>query len=456
MRLRRRGVGIGASAALLATAFACRQIVGIGDEPPGSTTTQPDAQGDSLASQLDYTGACGRCLVDNCAAEGTRCLNATPCKDYMSCLGGCDGGDPQCRAQCGVDNIIGATYDPGVEITELRDCLAQSCAAPCSLDGCANIFSDYVSPPDAAPACESCFSAVCGTSASSDAGPPITDYQAGILARCLLACTTPDCTEACENGVIDGSTIVMLPGSCTIPCAWGGYWACAGKSWPDPSAASCSVVAPVGPNAVVSVCTNFNPSCVPPFAPSVSADDAGVARVSVQTGSASLPLFLRIGPAGDAGAADSGSAIVPALYYWTFPLTQARWDVPFGLITYDTLATLFVGVQSAAMPGRGQMYVLVSDCRGTPAPSVVVDLPGVLGVESGVARYYWDPAGVPATNLTETSSNSAVSLTNIPPGRVRVTATPKGFAQPVAQADVLVNADEITYVDLVPTLDESP
>ena len=445
-----------APALVLTIAAACRQIVGIGDEPPASTTTQPDAQADSLASQLDYSGACGQCLVEKCGREGTACLSVTPCQDYMSCLGGCGGGDPQCRAQCGVDHVIGTTYYSGVEITELRDCLAQSCFVPCSLDECGDLISDYISPPDAARTCETCISAVCGTPESSDGGLTLTYDQASTLLHCMLACTTPDCTEACENGVIDGSTINIGAPDCPGQCAWGGYWACAGKSWPEPSAASCSVVASAWPNAVVSLCTNSTPSCAPPVAPSVSADDAGVARVSVETGSASLPLFLRIEPAEDAGAADSGSAVVPALYYWTFPLTQARWDLTIPLLTYDSLAGLFDQVRSAAMPGRGQMYVVVSDCRGIAAPNVVVDLPGVLGVESGVARYYWDKTGVPVTNLTETSSAAAVSLTNIPPGRVTVTATPKGFAQSVAQADVLVNADAITYVDLVPTLVQSP
>jgi hypothetical protein len=88
----RRAAGFGLFATLIALAslFACRQLVGITDNPPEDLT--------STFCGLPYgTSACASCVQASCCTESTTCAADPACAAYEGCLGQCNG-DLACRS----------------------------------------------------------------------------------------------------------------------------------------------------------------------------------------------------------------------------------------------------------------------------------------------------------------------------------------------------------------------
>src|SRR5580693_8206568 len=98
---RRWGLGLIAAVAVIISVIACRQLVGITDNPPTDLT--------STLCGLPYgTSLCASCASTNCCAESTACSTDPVCSPYESCLGACNG-DSKCRSQCTIDTSVGAT-----------------------------------------------------------------------------------------------------------------------------------------------------------------------------------------------------------------------------------------------------------------------------------------------------------------------------------------------------------
>src|SRR5580693_3049208 len=139
---RRWGLGLIAAVAVIISVIACRQLVGITDNPPTDLT--------STLCGLPYgTNACASCVNTNCCTESNTCAVDPICLPYESCLGVCKG-DPTCRSQCAVDQNAGMT--PAVPA--LSACIAANCPNECGLV-CGGT-SAYLSLPDAAAACQTC------------------------------------------------------------------------------------------------------------------------------------------------------------------------------------------------------------------------------------------------------------------------------------------------------------
>ncbi len=100
--------------------LACRQLVGIGDEPPAG----PQATSSDSGAEAGFTygqGACAACVATSCAAQGTACAGTPSCSGLEACMSDA-GVDPTKRAQCGVDHGLGNDVaTPGFEA-----CLAPS------------------------------------------------------------------------------------------------------------------------------------------------------------------------------------------------------------------------------------------------------------------------------------------------------------------------------------------
>src|SRR5689334_20673554 len=81
--------------------FACRQLVGVHDEPPSS----------GPFCGLTYRDtACGSCAETRCCAESAACARNSSCAPFANCLATCLG-DSVCQSQCTVDHAIGSTRE---------------------------------------------------------------------------------------------------------------------------------------------------------------------------------------------------------------------------------------------------------------------------------------------------------------------------------------------------------
>src|ERR1700722_944789 len=121
MGLWRLGLGLVASLSAVAGVPACRQVVGITDNPPTDLT--------STLCGLPYgTSACASCVNTSCCTESTACAADPACAAYETCLGKCNG-DPGCRSQCIGDNPVGTSSD----VSALSACLASKCETACGL-----------------------------------------------------------------------------------------------------------------------------------------------------------------------------------------------------------------------------------------------------------------------------------------------------------------------------------
>src|SRR5258708_26682912 len=126
---------------------ACRQSVGF-DEPRSH-----DAAADVQVCALPYgTLACASCAKERCCGESLDCASEATCAPYETCAGAC-AGDPTCRAQCAVDHPPGTS----TQGSALAACLVTHCEAACALP-CGSLF--YSVPPNAAPACEACYTSM--------------------------------------------------------------------------------------------------------------------------------------------------------------------------------------------------------------------------------------------------------------------------------------------------------
>jgi len=87
-----RRVGwLGLVALVIAMAIvACRQLVGITDNPPEDLVT-------SICGLPYGTNACASCVNANCCTQSATCAADPVCSAYEGCLGNCNG-DAKCRS----------------------------------------------------------------------------------------------------------------------------------------------------------------------------------------------------------------------------------------------------------------------------------------------------------------------------------------------------------------------
>ena len=282
--------GLVAAAAAITGVLACRQLVGITDNPPTDLT--------STLCGLPYgTNTCASCVNTNCCSESTTCAADPVCSAYEGCLGQCNG-DPKCRSQCTIDNPVGVATD----VSALSACLAGKCGTACGLE-CGGV-AGYISEPDAAVACQQCLTGSQCAQAEACASSDVCDA----FVRGFLAFSTVDSIEVseqtqCANSAAWGlefligglSTIcgknpptldadasvsstagvfAQSYGSCTTPCAIGNYWACVDHvTWPSPNSTTYTLgytvtdyadSKPVA-GALVQVCSRLDENCGNPI-----------------------------------------------------------------------------------------------------------------------------------------------------------------------------------------------
>jgi hypothetical protein len=440
---RRGGIAFGLAVCVIASLFSCRQIVGIEDSPPEDIQT--------TVSGLQFgTGACAACAQESCAAMSTFCSMTPPCKAYEDCLGACKG-DPKCRSQCTVDNRVGG--DSTGEISALSVCLASNCEADCNLS-CGGVAA-YVTPPASAVDCEACLAPDCDV---ENACARSVDCDAYV--RCLLACPTFDCQQACATthadgfmryGQFDGARF----SNCATRCAYGNDWSCVGhSSAPAPKSANTAItfqgiydqatvetgMTPI-PGVQVTICgsvgngTDFscNPALVPPT-PTNATNASGDVTIPA------VPIAMSLDGTGLMGyGLLRAMGYMDTWFFWGYPLSEpsVTWGKPFS-------PSLFLDkLPPSPQVGTGSAWVVAFDCLGLLAGGVHVKT-GDSDMEPDYFHYPPDDAGTYA-NVPNSGSPGIAKYESLPVGAYKFQAFPEGATQPssVVIANVFENAQSL-------------
>jgi hypothetical protein len=193
----------------------------------------------------------------------------------------------------------------------------------------------------------------------------------------------------------------------------------------------------------VSVCSGLgDPNC-PSSLAHTTTDAAGRAVMQVSNVSANfvgLDGYLQL----------SSPGYVPTLWYWGFPLSEANlslinWDfskIPVSLTSPANLASLGLAAGAPPLdPTQGVVVAVVVDCHASPAAGVEVSA-------GGLRAYY----GIGTPNETATdSTNHLVTFTNVPVGRLELTAMPVSLNKVSSRRTVNVRANTLTFTYLIPT-----
>ena len=436
--------------------LACRQLVGIGDAPPGGVAVDaalPET-GSAPACGLAYAGeACEACLGSQCCAEATACAGSPACAALQGCQGACQG-DPTCRAQC----VVQEGFGTDVATPALDACLVTRCSGPCGL--LCGAVTDVL-PVDAAAACQSCIVAnICEPMTACAADPGCQS-----IVRCVFSSHTFDTQGSCfgdagagDAGAGDaadtdgpsytfGNAAAAIQ-SCTTPCAIGSNWSCLGRfTWPVQTAPSITVTATFSDlvnsqplvGATVKICGSADRTCTSPFA-SGQTDDAGV--VSLE-------------PPAHAGGWENGyfdvssPTSVPEVVFWSAPITQPNAVLPsVGTATLTEVTNEAMAVGFTLDPTLGTVFVMGYDCN----------LNGAVGLQFSVSPtdpstklFYFGNNLLSATQDSTNRSGRAVFV-NVPAQtQLVLDATPKGSSTRAGTTGFFTRPGAISWVMLPPT-----
>ncbi len=440
---RARWFGLVAVLLVAAGAFACRQLVGITDNPPEDLT--------STFCGLPYgTSECASCVQANCCAESTACAADPACAAFQGCLGPCNGA-PSCRAQCFIDYPgFASSFVPALDA-----CQYSKCSTACGLT-CGD-FGDVLGGLDAGAACNTCVAAkACTSSAACSSSADCLAY-----AFCYRACPTPDCEQACTR-THEAGAVLLAPavnawqGICTTQCAYGSSWFCVGHvSWPVSQSQAVEMTTFVGTGSNEAPVSGAEVSVSEACPPSAEAGDPILAYGQTDdAGTVTFPVPLTTaysGPRIEHGLEGcltvTSPAFLPTLAYWGFPLTEPMvTGAPIPLFNPADIEMLDMAAGSVPDPERGIIAIGVFDCAGQPAPEVKV----ATGLDDRAIRVLY---GMPPSAMeTATDATGLAYLVNVPVGPLTLTATPNALGQqPSSRVTVNVQANTVTAVTMYPT-----
>lgn len=426
---------MGAAVGMIVTVLvaACRQLVGIGDQPPagggvtcGGFAWSPDS--------------CAACMQSSCCDAATTCRGDVVCGSVYDCLAACAGGDPACRYACAIqfDDPMAAVFS----------CQARSCAAACDVP-CGGWFGVGAYSAQ----CNDCIS-----TRNCTAGAALAQDEEFVAFQfCTESCLPFDktCFDNCVSthpvtDLPDGgaSLVGALNAACADVCPLGGdEWACLSNvTWPGPSTSAITIrydVVDYQSNqaisgATVRACSASDVDCTVTLATSTT-DANGTAE-------------LVVAPTPFAGYLEVSAPGHVTDLVFVYP-DQVASNVPpylptVGLATTSYFQSLVAATGIPYDATLGDVYMAPVDCLGNPAPGVSFSA-SPLGAK---ARPWYLVGGVPNGQATATVVNggSAGGFVNVAPGVVTVQASENGAA--FATASLAVRAGALTIVPyLVPT-----
>jgi hypothetical protein len=442
----RRGVAsVGVASGLVLVVVACRQLVGIGDEPP-TDLAPTEASVDAGPGTIVYAGgACEACLQEHCAMQAAACAADPQCDPLEQCQGDCDGGDVTCRAAC----VAAHRVAPDAQQIAFSVCLAGSCAQPCGLicGGLASVIGDT----DAAVGCQTCVQNNACAAGQACAAEPAC-LGGGL---CKEANPNWDRLEACNALYADGQDDAGGPlesivfGACHDQCAAGTQWFCVGSPLPSlpigtSSTFAITIVDSTGapvPNAAVTVCEPSSADCSPVESTGTTDADGGVTLTTAPSGYSGPVGYLEV---------EAGSAFVPELFYWGFPLSEPSVGWP-GIGIYPTeliegaVQVLDAFDASVDISGHGAVELAAFDCARVVAANVVFTVDPV-DPDGGTRVFYTTNMDTFSPTATQTDTSGGAVIVNVPPGPITLTATPAvlGPGHPSSKVAAFARAGWIT------------
>lgn len=443
MRVQARRAG---TACAMLLGAACRQLVGIGDEPPtdlvDAGTQRRDAgtdAGSGPACGIAYSGpSCEACLEKSCCPEANACASGPACRGLEGCLGACSG-DPTCRARCVDAHRIG----PDPFETDLASCLATHCAEPCALT-CGGLAQDYGA--DAAAGCQTCMlNHVCNPALAC-----AQDRECQAVAWCRQSNPYLDSVEACD-GVHDAGADAFaafsgdLSNSCPTTCSLGNQWYCVGNL-PQPTLSSPPVEAsayfyeyltnqPVA-NATVTACSENDVGCSRTLS-TATTDDAGLATVRFP---GNMQAF---GPTGYVQV--TGANLFPTLVFWGYSLTQRA-----VLWIFDTIHVERRQPAVSPSPGPGRSLDSRAGRRRRVGLRQHARLWRTFEIEPSNpdTRIFHVSGGAISLTAASTDSTGGALIVNVPvsTNTVQITATPNALGRVSSIETGFVRAGALTAI----------
>jgi hypothetical protein len=436
---------VGAAAVVI---VACRQIVGIADDPPGAGAA-PVCGGLPWAE-----GECAACMLSSCCTEATKCASEPACASTFGCVARCAPGDEACRSKCVVrgDEAMAA----------VGACQSRACAPDCGLKcgGWGLLAGPQLAHIESTPGCESCLtSTACNELANCVA------HEACLAARfCNNACIQFDgqCVTGCGAPPIDlASPYAVDAGSvlsdqelltyCAAECQPGTDWSCVGHAaWPSPRAPAITLrirfedAETTQPLKGVSgqACAYPDMACSPPIAQGTSGADGIVTFSDVPVQLSPFTGYFHFTLAG----------YLPTDVVVTPFLAESSSASPAQVATLPMLTMLdnqqlFIQAQIPYDPTLGTILIYPVDCEGIGAPGVSFN-----GTNLGPkAVPYYVVNGLPTTSVSATVAGPLQptgGLANVTPGPVRIDAYVGGKIYGTVNARV--SAGGIAYAVLVP------
>jgi hypothetical protein len=270
---------------------------------------------------------------------------------------------------------------------------------------------------------------------------------------CAEGCGDPRCVADCKapSGAdipwITLQTLVFR--GCSAACDLGREWSCTGAfDWGAVVHQTLHIRLAVlqvpdntpYPGAHVRACRELDPTCTPPLAETTS-DGDGLAALDIDTG------FDTLGFNGH--FVIDGGPLLPTVSVPAAPLVQDGAYLQPVITTgaADTVIGLVTGQVRA--PGTAIVLAQVRDCRGFPAPDLVVDVAGAPGQH---AFYFNGNAPDPARDATDPSG--LVGFVNVPVSgggsSLTLAAHRKGEAVILARRQALVRPDQLTFLLMGP------
>ena len=412
---------------LLGLAAACRQLVGIDDEPPtdlaDAGAPRVEAGGDAEAGPtcgMTYTPTpCESCLEKSCCTEATACAGGAACAGFEQCMGAC-GGEPACRARCVVKHRIG----PDPLETHFAACLAANCANACNIT-CGGLFPEGAGE-DAAAGCQSCVTNKSCPVNAACAGDP--ECQA--ISWCYLSNPAPDRAQACvgaHDAGLDVWTAQNNDTSCSNECATGNRWYCVGNPPPpvqgflstqftahlvDTLAVTRNIA-----DASVAVCSQLDSACKTALSSGTTGAD-GKVTLTIP------PAFEGFGATGYASIA--GVGLISELVFWGFPLSEPSFSYAVGTLTPVEFGLATAGLGPVDLSSHAFVFALAIDCEQTYAQAVQFS---IAPTESDTHVFYFAGSGID-TKADRTDRSGLAVIVNVPVGQVRLTTTPVALSRP--------------------------
>jgi hypothetical protein len=428
---------------------ACRQIVGITDDPPGSVTA-PSCGGLPWAE-----GDCAACMQSSCCGESTKCAEEASCTSAFGCVARCAPGDEACRSRCIVqgDDAMAA----------VGACQSKACASACGLKcgGWGLLAGPQLAHIEGTPGCESCLT----STACNDIATCVADKNCLEERFCTNACIQFDgqCAGLCGSPPTDiGSPFAIDAGSvltdqqllsyCPDECKPGTDWSCLGHAkWPSATLPAITLrirlVDGTKTNMALqgvsgAACLYEDPACSPPIAQGTSDADGVVTLSDVPVNFSSFTGYFHFTLAG----------YVPVDLIVSPFLAESSSTSPasIGSVTMSPMSTLedlYALAKVPYDPTLGTIGIYAQDCEGVGAPGV-----SFTGTNLGpnAVPYYW-VNNVPTTSVSTTQPGTYTplgGLANVQPGAVTIDAHVGGKVY--ATANARVSPGGIALVIMVP------